>query len=575
MRRVDPVIALVFLTLLGYYVATPGIFEGKASGDGLDGFLYLPGIVFTHTLDLAAAAPDRAAHMGFPREATGRVANPVPVGVIPFWMPFYLIGLVIQWLLGMTVTGRSTIDYWFTGLGAFAFGLAGAALLFTLLRRRVGLGAARFGTVGILVATPLPWYLVTQPLYQHATAFFAVTLLIERWDAWRERPRIRDAALLGLIGGVAMAIRIQEAPWVALVGLDLLLDARDVRGALRTALAFAAAAAVAFAPQILVWYWQFGEVRPPQPPGHMRWTDPAIVEMLFSTRGGLFPWSPILYLSIAGLWLARRRSRALAYVAGIGFALQVVINASAWDFHASYTFGARRFVDCAFVFGVGLGALYDVTRARWPRSAAVALWGAALAAAALNLTLMEAIRTRRLWDSAAVAAPASEYVRHLGGPPWLAAALDRAGYPFVQPAGWIWAAVHRAPVSTFEAVVGNYIVDRDFRMRDALLHPPEVPLAPGSRYRIDDRRQRVRVMFPMQHSEPLRLTIRGTFPRHDTFRVTWNGQPLELLPALSSFSARVPAGWVRTRSRTNELSLEGMGEGATLDRIETSVERWP
>ena len=574
MKRLDPVIALVFLALVVYYAATPGIFEGKASGDGIDGFLYLPGIVFTHTIDLGVSAPDRAAHLGLAPEVTGHVANPVPVGVIAFWMPFYVIGLAFQSLLGMPTTGQSSIDYWFTGLGALGFGLAGAALLFVLLRRRFGLGAARFGTVGILAATPLAWYLVTQPLYQHATAFFAVTLLIERWDALREHPRIRDVVLLGAIGGTAMAVRIQAAPWVALVGIDLLLHAPDVRRALRLALAFGATAAIAFAPQMLVWYWQFGAVRPPQPPGHMRWTDPAIVEVLFSTRAGLLPWSPILYLAIPGILLARRRCRALAYVAGIGFALQVLINASAWDFHASYTFGARRFVDGAFAFAFGLAASYGAIRRPWRRSAGAALWLVCLTAAVLNVTLMEAVRTRRLWDSAAVAAPASEYVRHLGGPHWLAAALDRTGYPFVQPAGWIWSAAHRVPPSTFEAVVGNYVVERDFRVRNALLHKPEVPLAPGSPYRIDDGGARVRVLFPMQNSESLRLSILGSFPRHDTIHVTWNGRPLAVLPQLSAFSARVPADWVRTRWRTNELTIEGMGEGATLDRIEADVGQW-
>jgi hypothetical protein len=306
----------------------------------------------------------------------------------------------------------------------------------------------------------------------------------------------------------------------------------------------------------------------------MRWTDPAIVEVLFSTRAGLLPWSPILYLAIPGFLLARHRCRALALVTGIGFALQIFINASDWDFHASYTFGARRFVDGAFAFGVGLAAVYGTTREQWRRSAAVTLWLVCIAAAALNFILMEAVRTRRLWDSAAVAAPASEYVRHFGGPAWLVAALDRTGYPFVQPTGWIWSAAHRVPPSTFEAVVGNYIVDHDWRFRNALLHKPEVLLARGSPYRIDDGLGRVRVLFPMQQHESLQLSILGSFPRPDTIRLTWNGRSLEALPAPSVLSARVPADWVQTRSRTNELLIEGLGEEATLDRIEAGVENY-
>src|SRR5207247_2163624 len=82
-----------------------------------------------------------------------------------------------------------------------------------------------------------------------------------------------------------MAVRLQQAPWVALVGVDLMLRARRRRGWVPTALAFAGGALLAFAPQLMVWRWQFGSIHDPQPPGHMRWADPALVETLFSTRG--------------------------------------------------------------------------------------------------------------------------------------------------------------------------------------------------------------------------------------------------------------------------------------------------
>src|SRR5881409_1322856 len=112
MRRVDPVLAAVFASLLAYYAATPGIFQGKASGDGLAGFLYLPGIVFHRTIDLGISAPDIARVLALAPEATGHVANPVPIGVVPLWMPFYLLGLVCQALLRMPISGRSAIDFW-------------------------------------------------------------------------------------------------------------------------------------------------------------------------------------------------------------------------------------------------------------------------------------------------------------------------------------------------------------------------------------------------------------------------------------------------------------------------------
>src|SRR5262249_52785112 len=72
------------------------------------------------------------------------------------------------------------------------------------------------------------------------------------------------------------------------------------------------AAFLVFLPQLLVWHYYFGEPRSPLVPvQYMRWSAPAIVGMLFSMRGGLLAWSPVVYLSLAGLGLERRRLAAL------------------------------------------------------------------------------------------------------------------------------------------------------------------------------------------------------------------------------------------------------------------------
>jgi hypothetical protein len=52
----DVAVALLALGCIAYYAATRGIFQGKASGDGLFGFYYLPSLVYHHTLDMGKAA---------------------------------------------------------------------------------------------------------------------------------------------------------------------------------------------------------------------------------------------------------------------------------------------------------------------------------------------------------------------------------------------------------------------------------------------------------------------------------------------------------------------------------------
>ena len=56
--------------------------------------------------------------------------------------------------------------------------LVGYRAMYQLLMRHVGRTAARIGSAVSVWATPIAWYAVTQPAYQHGLAFGLVALLI-------------------------------------------------------------------------------------------------------------------------------------------------------------------------------------------------------------------------------------------------------------------------------------------------------------------------------------------------------------------------------------------------------------
>jgi hypothetical protein len=616
----DRVVAALAVVVLAYYFATPGIFEGKASGDGYQGFMYLPDLFQHGTLDAAAGGQFWINRLG--RESTGHVANACPIGPVPFWVLPYFVALAVEKIAGGPIlaahwplNGGSMFQFFMAGLGSLACGLAGAALLFRLLQRRLGTGAARFGTVGAVLATPLCFYLVTQPLYQHACAFLFVTLLVERWDAWRGEMTPARWAWLGAIGGAAMLMRLQEAIWLLVPALDALAAAwralfdspstgsrplttsddparpeRSAEGAkskealraIAGALLLGAVALAVFAPQLAVWRYYYGSLRPPQPPGHMRWSDPAIVATIFSTRAGLLSWSPILYLVAPGLWLARRRLRGLAGRLALLAIIELWVNASAWDHWGSWSFGARRFTDATVVYGAGLAGLWAAAEAARPslgRYARRALIGLAALAVLYNGLLMELVRQRYLKSSGAGAFPTATWVRWGRGPALLGRIFEKIGYPFCQPAGWIYSLVYRVPPSAFEGVVGNYLPERDWRTHavavggfdfteaeaqrfvvEGIAGPPVAGAAPVAR--------RVRVLVPMFAREAVQLELRGDFRGNErAVAAAWNGSALAARAEPGRVLVDVEASLVHTRSRTNVLVLD-LPDGCALRHLE-------
>lgn len=618
---IDPILWLVGTVLVLHYFGTRGIFQGKASGDGWVAFLYFPGLLRHHTFDLTPVAPPYMVG-AFGREVSGLVANPNPIGPPLLWAPFYALGMVAKRVVIMATEAfhgqpppllramyayaaipDGEYDFFVTGLGSLVFALIGIWRLFVLIERRFSRSSARFAVGTAVLASPLWWYVTTQPLYQHACAFFAVTLFVERWDAYRHQNpdgyTVWQAAILGAIGGLCLLMRTQQGLWFVLPAYDLLRalwraitdSGRTARERQQAALrifvvgaVFALAVAVVFTPQALLWRHYFGRIRPPQRPGHINWGDPALVELLFSMRAGLFPWLPILYLVIPGLaWLVWRRTigRAMPLLLVAMFLAQLWVNAAVYDFHASWAFGPRRFTECAVIFAVGLAGLWQALS----RRGRVALVLCAVLAVSWNGVLIERMRERRIKSSSSGAFPASVWVRWAGGPAWLGRAFDRVGFPFVQPAGLLFSLWHGVPLRAFEGIVGNYPLERDIQHRSLVTSrsirfgendytfvvsgAPPVANPVGGNSGVHPSAPTVRLLIPLRAREPLRLHfVADLGPGGPGVGMVWNGTPLVVKPEPTGLFADVPESLTRNRSRVNDLVLTNVPPYAVLFRLD-------
>ena len=139
-------------------------------------------------------------------------------------------------------------------------------------------------------------------------------------------------------------------------------------------LALMAGALIAISPQLFVWVRLYGSpLLVPQGEGFMRWTAPALGPVLFSDNHGLFSWTPILLVAVAGLFVLARRDRRLGGALLLIFALSWYANAAAADWWAGEAFGARRFVSLFPIFTLGLAAVVDACGARLRLTAAIAV----------------------------------------------------------------------------------------------------------------------------------------------------------------------------------------------------------
>lgn len=126
--------------------------------------------------------------------------------------------------------------------------------------------------------------------------------------------------------------------------------------------------------QLLVWRLMWGQwfhLAMNNSAEGFNWTRPVFLKVLFSTRHGLFYWSPVFLAALPGLWLLWRRS-------GPALRIWMLMLLPLWYLYASwkiwwmgYSFGARQFIVVSPIFCLALGLLME--RWRKPAWAAPAL----------------------------------------------------------------------------------------------------------------------------------------------------------------------------------------------------------
>lgn len=353
--RRDPAV-LVLLAALGLLLALLLSHRMRITSDGIDHYVYLRSLWFDGDLDLAndydAVAPGLA--RVDPVTPIGRTSNHHPVGPALVWSPLFLVADALARLTGRS--GDTALHRNAVAIASLLCGWAGLLLVYLTARRHAGRAAALLGALALGFGSFLYWYLAFAPTMAHAPAFGAAALVVWLWLS--ELPAgPRRAALLGAACGLAALLRWANGLIVLLPIADLLprlARPGERRAALRDLAILGGVSLAVFSPQFLVWNALYGSpLTIPQGEAFVG-NAPAWDGVLFSPRKGLFSWSPLLYLGLAGLvpFALREKWRALA---ALVFAFLLVrVNAGVADWWGGAAFGGRRFDALLPLFGLGL-----------------------------------------------------------------------------------------------------------------------------------------------------------------------------------------------------------------------------
>jgi hypothetical protein len=316
---------------------------------------------------------------------TGHVRNLMPVGPALLWAPAFLCVSLAVWVgnlagIAYPLDGYARLFQATAGVSGIAAAALGVWLSFLACAELFGRRASIWASLVLWLSSSAVYYSVISPTYSHAASLLTMSLFWYVFVKGRERVTIGRYAALGLCAGLAALMRWQDAIVLAVPAADLAWRVRTRQltpgRAARAGAACLAAAAFAFVPQMVVWQTLYGQpLAIPQGEGFMRWTRPALAQVLLSDNHGLLTWTPIVAAALAGFLPLAQRDGRVAACGAVFFLLSWYVNAAAADWWAGEAFGARRFVSCVPVFALGLAALVE----RWfPSVRTLALASAAV-----------------------------------------------------------------------------------------------------------------------------------------------------------------------------------------------------
>ena len=385
-RKSERLLLLLFLVLLPFL--NPWV-----RGDGVGYYAFARAPLLQHNFDFTedyrhaneSFRGPRLDEHGQPkpdfRTPTGHLENHFTVGPAILWTPFLLLahaGVLLARALGSSVAADGfSAPYRIAMAFATAFyAFLGLLLSFRLARQYVEERWALLATLSIWCASSLPVYMYFNPSWSHAHSAFVVAFFLWYWHQTLSSRSLAQWLTLALIAGLMLNVYYPNAMVLAVLAVEAArlyyfalhpdtssapIPAPRVSQLLLRHSLFAAVLLLCMLPTLITRYIIYGNAFESGyvPLKLWLWFSPAFFAVLFSSDHGLLFWTPVLALSIAGLfifWRSQRRVGTPFLAAFLAFYLFISCYPD-WAGISSY--GNRFFVSLTPLFILGLAVFLD------------------------------------------------------------------------------------------------------------------------------------------------------------------------------------------------------------------------
>lgn len=325
--------------------------------DILSYYAYLPAtfIYDDITLDFTRTDPEKFSNYFWPKSSpNGNLVITASMGMSIMYFPFFLAAHPVAQFLGYDANGYSTPYAFALVLASIFYLTTGLHFLRKLLEKYFSSWTTAITLFSVPLATNMLWYSVAEPAMTHVFSFSLIAVFLYCIDKYFNDPDTKTAIQIGLLAGLISLIRPTNililtvfflwkvSSWDSLK-LRVILFYRKYSHVIIMMLMFF----MVWLPQFLYWNLQTGNYLFYSYPDDERFyfSNPHILNGLFSYRKGWFIYTPLMILIIPGAVVLFKKFRQFFWPFFIFLVINLWVVFSWWCWWYGGGFGQRSLID--------------------------------------------------------------------------------------------------------------------------------------------------------------------------------------------------------------------------------------
>ena len=294
----------------------------------------------------------------------GVCLNKMTMGLSYLYAPFFFTAHVLAKPLGYTADGYSKIYELIMAFAPLFYGFIAIWLLRWLLLRWFNDWSTAITLIAIYLGTNLFFYTTAEGNMSHSYIFFLSTVFIALLWKWNHRPLKLTAFFMGLVIGIITLIRPIDLLFVLLIlfwGVDSLNSLKFRVNYLWSKRIHVFIMILGFVipiiPQLLYWHDQSGQwIYYSYVDEGFFWMHPKFIDGLFSFRKGWLIYSPLMIISLLGLYRMHNMRHELKTATLVFILVFCYVVFSWWCWWYGGSFGMRPMIDTYALLAIPFAA---------------------------------------------------------------------------------------------------------------------------------------------------------------------------------------------------------------------------